>query len=181
MSLWESFENYQNARHDLQNELVKLIIEVWKLLIDYKWARIVAVVIIGMLIWNHYASQPDEINLYDAVMSDIKAELGVSPEKIIWADVIYPFNSESYKKFKAETEKNGKTPEIVEKTFSENLKLLTVQPMDDTNFWFKNEQNVTIIGMYGNKEIKIMIRYAGDVDIKYQGNYRSEIKSYKMK
>ena len=55
MSLWESFENYQNARHDLQNELVKLILEVWKLLIDYKWARIVAVVIIGLLIWNHYA------------------------------------------------------------------------------------------------------------------------------
>ena len=114
-------------------------------------------------------------------MSDIKAELGVSPEKIIWTDVIYPFNSESYKKFKAETEKNGKTPELVAKTFSENLKLLTVQPMDNANFWFKNEQNVTIIGMYGNKEIKIMIRYGGDVDIKYQGNYRSEIKSYKMK
>ena len=178
MSLWEDFE-YKST--SLRSAAAEIIIYICKLLIDYKWARIVAVVIIGLLIWNHYASQPDEINLYDAVMSDIKAELGVSPEKIVWTDVIYPFNSESYKKFKAETEKNGKTPEIVEKTFSENLKLLTVQPMDDTNFWFKNEQNVTIIGMYGNKEIKIMIRYAGDVDIKYQGNYRSEIKSYKMK
>ena len=180
MSLWESFENYQNARHDLQNELVKLILEVWKLLIDYKWARIVAGVIIGLLIWNHYASQPDKINLYDAVMSDIKAELGVSPEKIVWTDVIYPFNSESYKKFKAETEKNGKTPEIVEKRFSENLKLLTVRPTE-ANSWLMKEHSVTIIGLYKEKEIKIMIRYGGEVDIKYIGNSRTETKSYEMR
>ena len=114
-------------------------------------------------------------------MSDIKAELGVSPEKIVWTDVIYPFNSDSYKEFKEITEKNGKTPQAVEEMFSKNLRLLTVQPLEEANFWFKNKQNVTIIGMYGEKEIKIMIRYAGDVDIKYQGNYRSEIKSYKMK
>jgi len=181
MSLWDAFENYNSARQDLRNEFLKLIVETIKILIDYKWVRIAAVVIISLLIWNHYASQPDEINLYDAVMSDIKAELGVSPEKIVWTDVIYPFNSDSYKEFEEITEKNGKTPQAVEEMFSKNLRLLNVQPLEEANFWFKNKQNVTIIGMYGEKEIKIMIRYAGDVDIKYQGNYRSEIKSYKMK
>ncbi|MBQ6836155.1 MAG: hypothetical protein IJO47_03795 [Clostridia bacterium] len=181
MSLWDAFENYNSARQDLRNEFLKLIVETIKILIDYKWVRIlVAILIAAIILWN-YASQPPEINLYDAVMSDIKAELGVSPEKIVWTDVIYPFNSDSYKEFKEITEKNGKTPQAVEEMFSKNLRLLTVQPLEEANFWFKNKQNVTIIGMYGEKEIKIMIRYAGDVDIKYQGNYRSEIKSYKMK
>ncbi len=83
MSLWDAFENYNSARQDLRNEFLKLIVETIRILIDYKWVRIAAVVIISLLIWNHYASQPPEINLYDAVMSDIKAELGVSPEKII--------------------------------------------------------------------------------------------------
>ncbi len=180
MSLWDAFENYNSARQDLRNEFLKLIVETIKILIDYKWVRIlVAILIAAIILWN-YASQPPEINLYDAVMADIKAELGVSPEKIVWTDVIYPFNSDSYKEFKEITDKNGKTPQAVEEMFSKNLKLLTVQPTD-ANFWFKNQQNVTIIGMYGEKEIKIMIRYAGDVDIKYQGNYRSEVKSYKMK
>ena len=181
MSLWDAFEDYNNARRNLWNEIFQLIMETIRILIDYKWVRIlVAILIAAAILWN-YASQPDEINLYDAVMSDIKAELGVSPEKIVWIDVIYPFNSDSYKEFKEITEKNGKTPQAVEEMFSKNLRLLTVQPMEEANFWFKNKQNVTIIGMYGDKEIKIMIRYAGDVDIKYQGNYRSEIKSYKMK
>ena len=181
MSLWDAFEDYNNARRNLWNEIFQLIMETIRILIDYKWVRIlVAILIAAAILWN-YASQPDEINLYDAVMGDIKAELGVSPEKIVWTDVIYPFNSDSYKEFKEITEKNGKTPQAVEEMFSKNLRLLTVQPLEEANFWFKNKQNVTIIGMYGDKEIKIMIRYAGDVDIKYQGNYRSEIKSYKMK
>ncbi|MBQ6868126.1 MAG: hypothetical protein IJO16_05615, partial [Clostridia bacterium] len=158
MSLWDAFEDYNNARRNLWNEIFQLIMETIRILIDYKWVRIAAVVIISLLIWNHYTSQPPEINLYDAVMSDIKAELGVSPEKIVWTDVIYPFNSDSYKEFKEITEKNGKTPQAVEEMFSKNLKLLNVQPLEEANFWFKNQQNVTIIGMYGDKEIKIMIR-----------------------
>ena len=156
MSLWDAFEDYNNARRNLWNEIFQLIMETIRILIDYKWVRIAAVVIISLLIWNHYTSQPPEINLYDAVMSDIKAELGVSPEKIVWTDVIYPFNSDSYKEFKEITEKNGKTPQAVEEMFSKNLKLLNVQPLEEANFWFKNQQNVTIIGMYGDKEIKIM-------------------------
>ena len=181
MSLWDALEDYEHARMNVYSEFGKLIIKAAKLIIDYKWARILAIVVIGAVILWNYASQPPEINLYDAVMNDIETELKIKPADIVWTDVIYPFNSDSYKEFKKITEEKGKTSQVVEEMFSKNLKLLTVQPMDDTNFWVSNKQSVTIIGKYKNRDVKIMIRYLGDVDILYVGNNKSELKSYKMK